>query len=137
VADSADNTVVEIFDAALLNKAKSIVVGANGKTFSGPDAKYAKVFHTGLPLSMPGGVTMLYEQVVSGAPTAPGNLVVANSAGKNELVEFSPAGKPLDRLVVDKGAPGALFGMQAIGSGAATKLYLTDSNSNTIQVLQK
>ncbi|HVA33850.1 MAG TPA: hypothetical protein VNG31_06855 [Candidatus Baltobacteraceae bacterium] len=131
VVDGKTNTVVAIHNVLNLRKAKSIVVSANGKTFSGPEGKWASLLHAGNPLKGPISSALFYN----------GNLVVGNTLnpkGTNLMVELSPAGKVLATRNVDKGAAGALFGMVATGSNAATtKLYFNDDNANNVQVLQR
>jgi hypothetical protein len=109
---------------------KDIVVGANGKTFSGTFASAGCVVHSGAPLATPIAGTMLYN----------GNFVIANAGtnGENSLVELSPTGATLDTVTVDKGDAGAIGGLAATGTTAATtKLFFTDKNQNNIQALEK
>ena len=133
VIDASNNTIVYVDNAPNLQTAKSIVVGPTGKTFSGPDAAWAKVLFSGTPLNAPVAGTMVYA-----AASKPGNLVVANSqpAAQNLLIELSPAAKVLASVNVDKGAAGAIGGLAATGSGSATALYFADDNANNVQVLK-
>jgi hypothetical protein len=107
--------------------AGSVKIGSNGKTFTGPKAKSAKVVLSGKPLSGSIALTTLPN----------GNVIVAN--GKtNELIEVESTGKVLATKVVDTGAGGAIRSITAVGtSDANTVLYFTDSNSNTVQELSK
>jgi hypothetical protein len=129
VVDGKTNTVVAIHNVMNVRKAKSIVVSASGKTFSGPDASWASLVYSGAPLNGPISSALLFN----------GNLVVGNTLdpnGKNLLIELSPKGQLLDTLNVDKGPAGALFGIVATGTKAAsTKLYFNDDNANNVQVL--
>jgi hypothetical protein len=53
------------------------------------------------------------------------------------MVEISPGGQILDVKNVDQNAAGAIFGMVATGTTAATtKLYFNDDNFNGVWVLQ-
>jgi hypothetical protein len=130
VIDGVNNTVVAIHNVLNLRNANSIKVGPTGKTFSGPEASWAKLLYAGKPLNGPISSAVLYN----------GNLVVGNTldpSGTNLMVELSSAGKLLATKNVDKGTAGALFGMIATGSNAAsTKLYFNDDNKNTVQVLE-
>ncbi len=107
--------------------AGSVKIGSNGKTFTGPKAKSAKVVLSGAPLS--GAISL--------TPLPNGNVIVAN--GKtNELIEVESTGKVLATKVVDTGTGGAIRSITAVGtSDANTVLYFTDSNSNTVQELSK
>jgi hypothetical protein len=129
VVDGKTNTVVAIHNALNLRNKNSIIVSANGKSFSGPDGGWAKLLYSGAPLNGPISSTVLFNH----------NLVVGNTLdpnGKNLLIEISPAGKLLDTVNVDKGAAGALFGLVATGrSVATTKLYFNDDNANNLQAL--
>jgi len=130
VVDGKTNTVVAIHNALNLRKSKSIVVGSTGKTFSGPQGSWASLVYAGKPLNGPISSALFYN----------GNLVLGNTLdpnGKNLLIEISPAGQLLDNVNVDKGAAGALFGLVATGTTAATtKLYFNDDNANNLQVLE-
>lgn len=145
VVDGADNIVYAIYNALNLGHAgcnkpteSCIVVGPTGKTFTGPDKAWIKVIYSGAPLNGPISSTIVYP-----AANVPGNLVVGNTLdpkGQNLLIELSPAGKVLDVDNVDKGAAGALFGMQAWPlptQGATKQLFFNDDNANNVQVLEK
>jgi hypothetical protein len=105
----------------------AVKIGPTGKTFTGPQAKSAKVVLSGAPLSGSIALTTLPN----------GNVIVAN--GKtNELIEVESTGKVLATKVVDTGAGGAIRAITAVGtSDANTVLYFTDSNNNTVQELSK
>jgi len=138
VVDGVNNTVVAINNALNLTKPNSIVIGKDGKTFSGPEASWAKLVYAGKPLNGPISAALVYNKL-----NAAGNVVVGNTldpSGTNLLIELSGGGGPgkvLDTVNVDKGAAGALFGMQATGIGASTIFYFNDDNANNVQALQK
>ena len=129
IVDGTNNTVVAFSNVSNI-PAGGIVVGKDGKSFSGPDAKDARLVFVGAPLNGP----------ISSALLANGNIVVGNTSnpsGQNIMVELSPSGKVMDVRNVDKGAAGALFGMVATGETAShTKLYFNDDNDNNLQVLE-
>lgn len=139
VVDGANNTIVAIHNAMNLRKAKSITVGKGGKTFGGPDKSWASLLFSGKPLKGP----------ISSALFANGNLVVGNTtepAGTNSLIEIAPPkcpavpckpGAVVDRVNVDKGAAGALFGIVVGGSKKSPVLYFNDDNANNVQALMK
>ncbi|MDQ6824987.1 MAG: hypothetical protein M3007_05925, partial [Candidatus Eremiobacteraeota bacterium] len=76
---------------------------------------------------------------ISAALLPGGHLVLGNTgdpAGKNLMIEITPAGKMLAVKNVDTGAAGAIFGMVATGTSLHdTKLYFNDDNDNTVKVL--
>jgi hypothetical protein len=127
VADGASNILYAFAHAYDdLDIAKAIVIGSTGKTFSGPEAKDAKVLYSGSALSGPVTMTIM----------ANGNLIVANTKSNN-LVEVESTGAILDTKSVDKGAGGAIRGLVAVGSATNTVLYFTDVNGNNVQELSK
>ena len=138
VVDGANNTIVAIHNALNLRKARSIVVGKTGKTFSGPDKKWASLVYSGKPLVGPISSALLFN----------GNLVVGNTAepaGTNSLIEIAQAkcsavpckrGTVVDKVNVDKGPAGALFGIAVSGNKAGnTVVYFNDDNANNVQAL--
>lgn len=137
VVDGANNTIVAIHNAMNLRIAKSIVVGKTGKTFSGKSKSWASLLYSGSPLKGP----------ISSALFSNGNLVVGNTtepAGTNSLIEIAPPkctavpckpGTVVDKVNVDKGAPGALFGIVAGGSKTSPVLYFNDDNANQVWAL--
>ncbi len=131
VVDGVTNTLVAFSHAYNdLFQANSIVVGSDGKTFTGPKAKDAKLIFAGPPLNGPISSTLLPN----------GNLVLGNTLnknGKNLMVEIATDGTLLAYKNVDKGAAGALFGIVATGtSDSTTKIYFNDDNGNKIKVLE-
>ena len=128
VADGASNILYAFSKAYdFLDQPKAIVIGSTGKTFTGPEAKNAKVLYSGTALS--GSVSM--------ALLPNGNLIVANTKGNN-LVEIESTGAILDTKSVDTGAGGAIRGILAVGtSDTNTVLYFTDVNANNVQELSK
>jgi hypothetical protein len=132
IADGVNNTVVAIAHAYNdIFAANSIIVGSNGKTFTGPKAKDARLVYSGSPLNGPISSTLL----------ANGNLVLGNTldpSGTNLMVEIASDGTLLATKNVDTGAQGALFGIASTGStDATTKIYFNDDNANNVQVLEK
>ena len=106
-------------------------VAVEGLTFSGPFAANAHVIFSGPPLNGP-----ISSAILPGGNIAVGNTLDPN--GQNLIVEISPTGHVLDVKNVDKGAGGAIFGMVATGTSAAsTKLYFNDDNDNTVKVLSQ
>ncbi len=130
IVDGTNDTVVAFSNVSSI-PAGGIVVGKDGKSFSGPSAKDARLVFAGKPLDGPISSTLLFN----------GNLVVGNTSnpsGQNLMVELTPQGKMLDVLNVDKGASGTLFGIVATGTSAAdTKVYFNDDNDNNLQVLER
>lgn len=128
VVDSMNNTVysfVHAYDD--FHTANSVIIGADGKSFTGPKAKDAKVLYSGGSLNAPITATLLPN----------GNLVIGNT-GTNALVEIASNGKVLATKSVDKGAKGAIFGVIATGTNDGnTQIYFNDDNANNVQVLQK
>ncbi|MBV8374224.1 MAG: hypothetical protein JO302_01835 [Candidatus Eremiobacteraeota bacterium] len=131
VVDGVTNTVVAIHNVLNLRKANSIVVGKSGTTFTGREASWAQKVYAGNPLKGPISAALLYN----------GNLVVGNTlnrAGTNLLVEINPSsGEMLDKVNVDKGPAGAIFGIVATGNATSPKVYFNDDNANNVQVLEK
>ena len=67
-----------------------------------------------------------------------GNLIVANSAGGNTLVEITPTGKVLDTKVVDTSPTQGIFGVRASGTNDGnTVLYYTDTNDDSLHELTR
>jgi hypothetical protein len=128
VVDGANNIIYAFKHAyQFMDSPNRITIGADGKSFTGPDAQDASVFFSGKPLNAPISATILKN----------GNLIVANSVG-NTLVEIESTGKLLATKVVDKGAAGAIRGIIALGaSDPATQLFFTDANGNNVQELSK
>ena len=130
VVDGANNTLTEIIDAPNLLLKDEIVVQNGGKSFKclHQSDTCAKLLHSGAPLDAPVATAMFFN----------GNVVAANTAGSNELIEFNSAGKVLDTKVVDTGSTPAVVGLWAIGRNAGTAaLFYTDVNSNTVQELEQ
>jgi hypothetical protein len=93
--------------------------------YTGPSASAVHIVYQGAPLAAPISAALLYN----------GDLVVGNTAN-NQLVEIAPGFGVVARRTLDTGAPGALFGIAASGTSAATtRIYFNDDNSNTVQVL--
>lgn len=130
IVDGTNNTIVAFSNVSSI-PAGGIVVGKDGKSFKGPNAKDARLVFAGTPLNGPISATLLPNE----------NLVIGNTSnpsGQNIMVELTPSGKVLDTRNVDKGASGSLFGIVATGtSDADTKIYFNDDNDNNLQVLEK
>ncbi len=130
IVDGTNNTLVAFAGVSSI-AAGGVVVGASGKTFTGPSASSASLVYSGTPLNGP----------ISSALLPNGNIVLGNTLdpnGKNLMIELSATGKLLDVDNVDKGAAGSIFGMVATGTNDAnTKLYFNDDNDNNLQVLEK
>ncbi len=130
VVDGTNNTVVAFKNVSTIPNG-GIIVEKGGKTFKGPSAGDARLLFAGPPLNGP----------ISAALLANGNIAVGNTSnpsGQNIIVEISRSGKVMDTRNVDKGAPGAIFGMVATGRFASdTKLYFNDDNSNDLRVLER
>lgn len=129
ICDAVTNTIVSVVHAYdNLHAVNSIVIGADGKTFSGPKKSLAHLVYSGHPLNAPMTATLLPN----------GNLVVGNGKGPNMLVEIASNGKLLATKTLGKGAGGAIGGLASSGaSDATTKIYFNNDNANNVQVLSK
>ncbi len=122
IVDSNSNRVVSIERPGSV-PAGGIALTAQGVT--GPSARDIHVLFAGAPLLAPISSALLFN----------GNLVVGNTTD-NRLHEFTPAGRLVGERLLDTGAPGALFGIAAGGTSAATtRIYFNDDNDNTVKVL--
>ena len=114
----------------LLDK-DEIIVKPGGKKFKCryPKTTCAHLVYKGSPLDAPMASALLPN----------GNLIVANTQGTaNTLVELTPNGKVLDTKVVDQSSTQGVFGLAASGTNDSnTVLYYTDTNSNTVQELER
>jgi hypothetical protein len=128
VVDGASNILYAFSKAYdFFDQPKAVIIGSTGKTFTGPEAKNAKVLYSGTALSGPVSMTLLPN----------GNLIVANTK-TNTLVEIESTGAILDTKSVDTGAGGAIRGIVSVGtSDTNTVLYFTDVNQNNVQELSK
>lgn len=133
VADGATNTVVAITNASNLLVKDEVTVLKGGKTFkckyTGKQNPCAKLIYSGSDLNAPEAMTVLPN----------GNLIVANTAGGNTLVEIDVStGKVLATKVVDTSKTQGVFALRAIGSNDTnTALYYTDTNDNNLHELQQ
>jgi len=127
--DGVDNTVVEFTNATGLGEANKIIVETGGKKFKCKHrTTCGKLIYSGAPLDAPEAAAILPN----------GNLIVANTAGGNTLVELTPAGKVLDTKVVDKRKTQGIFGLIASGSNDNdTVLFFSDTNGNNVQELKR
>ena len=120
VVDGAVNVVAAIHNPATIPSGGIVVHGTN---VDGRYASRARLVHFGAPLNAPISAALLYN----------GHLVVGNT-GDNRLIELTPNGRIVGSRVLDAGAPGALFGIAASGTSAATTaIYFNDDNDNTVQ----
>ncbi len=93
--------------------------------FAGPSAASAHVVWKGKPLNAPISAALLFN----------GDLVVGNT-GNNDLIEIEPGHGVVGARLLDGGAPGALFGIAAVGTSVATtRVYFNDDNRNAVEVL--
>ncbi len=129
VTDAPDNTLVEITNAPNLLVKDEVTVQPGGKTFKClySSETCGKLIKAGKPLKAPEATALLPN----------GNLIVANAAGGNTLVEITPSGKVLDTKVVDTSKTQAIYALWATGKNDTnTVLYYTDINSNTVEELE-
>lgn len=124
VVDGGNNRVVALSGATTLAP-NSITVSGTG--FTGPSASAARVLYSGSPLNAP----------ISAALLVNGNVVVGNTADNN-MIEISPGGTVMDKLDVDTGAVGAIFGIVTSGTTPASqKIYFNDDNANTVVLISQ
>jgi hypothetical protein len=125
IVDSNVNRVVAFTHPGNV-PAGGIIVNPFGG-FGGASGSSARVVYAGAPLNAPISSALLYN----------GDLVVGNTTN-NRLIEVTPDGRVVGNKVLDKGAPGALFGIAASGTSIANqKVYFNDDNTNTVNVLQQ
>lgn len=128
IADGATNTIVSVSHPGDLLQKNEIVVQPGGKTFkcAHPKDTCATLVLAGDPLNAPVALALLPN----------GNLIAANTAGGNTLVEFTPAGQLLDTKVIDSAGSPAIFGLAASGKNDTnTVLFYTDTNDNSLHEL--
>ncbi len=128
--DGVDNVVDSFNNASELLVKGEIVVKPGGTSFSCkyPSTTCGTVVLSGKPLNAPVAMALLPN----------GNLIVANSAGGNTLVEVTPSGTVLDTKVVDKSKTAGIFGLLAIGKNdSSTALFYTDTNDNSLHELEQ
>jgi len=132
IADGVTNTVVYFTHAGELLVKDEIVVQPDGKTFKckypGSRNPCGKLVKAGSPLNAPSAMTVLPN----------GNVIVANTAGGNTLVELTPSGKVLATKVIDTHSTQGIFGLLAIGTNDTnTALYYTDTNDGNLHELEQ
>ncbi len=131
IVDGVTNTVVAFSNASKLLDKDEIIVEPGGKTFKCkyPKTTCGKLVYSGSPLDAPMAATLLPN----------GNLIVANTQGTaNTLVELTPKGQVLDTKVVDESSTQGVFGLAASGTNDNnTVLFFTDTNSDTVQELER
>jgi hypothetical protein len=124
VVDGGNNRLVA-FSGVTTLAPNSITVSGTG--FTGPSASAARVVYSGSPLNAP----------VSAALLVNGNVVVGNTADNN-MIEISPGGAVMDKLDVDTGAVGAIFGIVTSGTTPASqKIYFNDDNAATVVLISQ
>ena len=131
IVDGVTNTIVVFSNSSKLLDRDEIIVKPGGKTFECkyPKTTCASLVYSGSPLNAP----------VASALLPNGNLVVANTQGTaNTLVELTPQGQVLATKVVDQSSTQGVYGLVARGtSDSNTVLFYTDTNSNTVQELER
>ncbi|MGB8909898.1 MAG: hypothetical protein WCC84_14230 [Candidatus Cybelea sp.] len=131
IVDGVTNTIVAFTNASKLLDKDEIIIERGGKTFKCkyPKTTCAHLVYKGPPLDAPMASALLPN----------GNLIVANTQGTaNTLVELTPTGQVLDTKVVDQSSTQGVFGLAARGTkDSNTVLFFTDTNSNTVQVLER
>lgn len=131
IVDGVTNTIVAFSNASKLLDKDEIIVKPGGKTFTckHPMTTCASLVYSGSALDAPMASTLLPN----------GNLIVANTSGTaNTLVELTPQGQILDTKVVDTSSTQGIFGLASRGKNDSdTVLFFTDTNSNTVQELER
>jgi len=124
VVDGAVNALAAIHNPATIPSGGIVVTG---NTVGGPFKSRVKILHVGAPLNAPISAALLFN----------GDIVVGNT-GDNLLLEYTPEGKLVGSRLLDGGAAGALFGIAASGTSAATtRIYFNDDNANAVEVLMQ
>jgi hypothetical protein len=129
IVDGVNNTVVSFSHASALLVKNEIVVESNGKfKCLHKQTTCGKQVYRGSPLDAP----------VAAAILPNGNLIVANGAGGNTLVELTPKGKILDTKTVDSSSSQGIYGLVASGTNDNnTVLFFSDTNDNNVQELEQ
>lgn len=123
IVDSNVNKIIALANVTQIPSGGIQAVDSTAATtFMGPSAASASVLYSGSPLNAPISAALLFN----------GALVVGNT-GNNLMVEISPTGQMLAMVSVDSGAAGAIFGIAAQGSSAAsTQVFFNNDNSNSV-----
>lgn len=130
VTDGVDNTLVAVTTVSNLLTTGEIIVQPGGKTFTCKQKKFscASLVYSGSPLNSPVALALLPN----------GNLVVANGAGGNTLVEISAGGTVLATKTLNSDTTQEVFGLLATGtSDANTALFYTDTKDNSVHELEQ
>ncbi len=130
VTDGVDNTLVAVTTVSNLLTTGEIIVKPGGKTFKCKQKKFscASLVFSGTPLNSPVALALLPN----------GNLVVANGAGGNTLVEISAGGQLLATKTLNTDSTQEVFGLLASGTGDAnTVLFYTDTKDNSVHELEQ
>ncbi len=130
ITDGVDNTLVAVSKASNLLTTGEIQVQPGGKTFVCKAKKFtcATLVYSGSPLNSPVALALMPN----------GNLIAANGAGGNTLVEISAAGKVLATKTLNSDKTQEVFGLLATGteySNAA--LFYTDTADNSVHELER
>ena len=130
IADGVDDAIDAFTHASNLLVKDEIVVEKGGTQFKCAHAKTTcgELVFKGKPLDAPVAMALLPN----------GNLVAANTAGGNTLVEVAANGKVLATKTVDAGKTAEIFALAATGSDDAdTALFYTDTKTNTVHELEQ
>lgn len=129
ITDGVDDTLIAVTTVSNLLTTGEIQVLPGGKTFKCKQKKFscANVVYSGSPLKSPVALALLPN----------GNLVVANGAGGNTLVEISAAGKVLATKTLNSDKTAEIFGLLAVGTNDTnTTLFYTDSAYHNVHELE-
>jgi len=120
--------VYAISDVSRVRRFGIHICPTSDRCFSGPDASHIRLVYAGAPLNAPISAALLFN----------GDLVVGNT-GDNRLIQINPKLDAVEGVLnVDRGIAGAIFGIAASGSTAATqKIYFNDDNDNTVKVVER
>ncbi len=130
VVDGVDDTLVAVSKVSNLLTTGEIKVLPGGKTFKCKEKKFscASLVYSGSPLNAPVALALLPN----------GNLIVANGAGGNTLVEISASGTVLDTKTLNSDTTQEVYGLLATGtSDSNTALFYTDTKDNSIHELEQ
>jgi hypothetical protein len=130
IIDGVDNTLVAVKTASNLLTAGEIKVLPGGKTFKCKEKKFtcASLVYSGSPMNAPVALAILPN----------GNLIVANGAGGNTLVEISAGGTVLATKTLNTDATQEVYGLLATGTtDSNTVLFYTDTKDNSVHELEQ
>ncbi|MBV8344652.1 MAG: hypothetical protein JO190_06625 [Candidatus Eremiobacteraeota bacterium] len=130
IADGVDNTLVAVSKVSNLLTTGEIKVLPGGKKFKCKQKRFscASVVYSGSPLNAPVALAILPN----------GNLVAANGAGGNTLVEISAAGAVLATKTLNTDSSQEVYGLLATGkTDSNTALFYTDTKDNSVHELEQ